>query len=393
MNLFVTIVYYGLLAVLLMGTLGGLAYYLLAINSVRRLRHRPLSSPPPVFPAISLLKPLCGADPDLPAHLESFFRQDYPTFEILFAVRHEQDPAVPIARKLMAQYPTVPAQILLTGEPPYANAKVYSMEKMADAAKHPILVITDSDASVAPAYLRDMARCFATAEVGAVTNLYRGVPGADLWSKLEALGMSTEFMAGVVVAERLEGMHFTLGPSMAIRAETLRTIGGFARMADYLADDFVLGQWTAEAGQQVVLSTHIINHHATAMGFLKSFKHRVRWNRSSRYSRPSGYFGQGFTYGLAWALALALAGWSWWSALLLLVVLLVRFVLAYTLGYQLMGDAVAMRNSYLLPLQDVISAASWLGGLMGREVIWRNERYRLLQGGRFEPVVPRPIAS
>ena len=128
-------------------------------------------------------------------------------------------------------------------------------------------------------------------------------------------------------------------------------------------------------------------------GFLKSFKHRVRWNRSSRYSRPSGYFGQGFTYGLAWAIALALVGWSWWSALLLLVVLLVRFGLAYALGYQLMDDARAMRNSYLIPLQDVISAASWLGGLVGREVIWRNERYRLLQGGRFEPVVPRPVTN
>lgn len=384
------IIYYFLLGVLLLGTLGGLAYYLLAIDSVRRLRQRAAPAPPSTLPPISLLKPLCGADPDLATHLESFFRQDYPAFEILFAVRHEHDPAVPIARRLMAQYPAIPAQILLTGEPPYANAKVYSMEKMAEVAQHPILVITDSDASVAPDYLHDMARCFAAPDVGAVTNLYRGVPGADLWSKLEALGMSTEFMAGVVVAERLEGMHFTLGPSMAIRAETLRAIGGFARMADYLADDFVLGQWTAEAGQQVVLSPHIIKHHATAMGFTKSFQHRVRWNRSARYSRPSGYFGQGFTYGMAWALVLALVGWGWWSALLLLVVLLVRFALAYALGYQLLGDAMAMRNSYLLPLQDVVSAASWLGGLFGREVIWRNERYRLLHGGRFEPVVPRP---
>lgn len=387
------IIFYLLLAVFTVGTLGGLAYYLLAIASVSRLRQRAAAPAPATLPPMSLLKPLCGADPDLSAHLASFFRQDYPAFELLFAVRHEHDPAVPIARALMARYPAIPAQILLTGEPPYANAKVYSMEKMAAAAQHSILVITDSDASVAPDYLRDMARCFAAPEVGAVTNLYRGVPGDDLWSKLEALGMSTEFMAGVVVAERLEGMHFTLGPSMAVRAETLRAMGGFARMADYLADDFVLGQWTVEAGQQVVLSTHVINHHATALGFLKSFKHRVRWNRSSRYSRPSGYFGQGFTYGLAWAMALALVGWSWWSTLLLLVALLVRFGLAYALGYQLMGDARAMRNSYLIPLQDVISAASWLGGLVGREVIWRNERYRLLQGGRFEPVVPRPVTN
>lgn len=384
-----TILYYIVLFVSAVGTLGGLAYYFLALTSVRMLRKSTAPKLASAFPAITLLKPLCGADPDLEPHLESFFRQNYPAFEILFAVRHESDPAVAVVRRLMTRYPTIPAKILLTGEPPYANAKVYSMEKMAEAAHHSIFVITDSDASVAPDYLQEMARCFAAPEVGAVTNLYRGVPGADFWSALEALGMSTEFMAGVVVAERLEGMHFTLGPSMAIRAATLKQIGGFARMADYLADDFVLGQWTAEAGQKVVLSTHVINHHATAMGFLKSFKHRVRWNRSARFSRPSGYWGQGFTYGLAWAIFLALVGWNGGSALLLLVVAAVRFWLAYELGFKLMGDANALRHSFLIPLQDLVSATSWIGGLVGREVIWRNERYRLLQGGRFEPVVPR----
>ncbi|HEX4949879.1 MAG TPA: bacteriohopanetetrol glucosamine biosynthesis glycosyltransferase HpnI [Blastocatellia bacterium] len=374
-------------------TLGGWAYYLLAIDSVRKLRRRKPAQAAPSFPLITLIKPLCGADPELESHLASFFRQNYPAFEILFAVRHNSDPAVQVVHSLTAKYPHIATQMILTGEPPYANAKVFSMEKMAAAAKGELLVITDSDASVAPDYLQDMARCFADPTVGAVTNLYRGIPGADLWSTLEALGMSTEFMAGVVVAERLEGMHFTLGPSMAIRATTLNEIGGFARMADYLADDFVLGQWTAEAGQKVVLSTHVINHHATAMGFRKSFKHRVRWNRSSRFSRPSGYVGQGFTYGLAWALLLFAVTWSWWSGLLLMLVAAARWWLAYELGFRLMGDAKAMQNAYLIPLQDLLSMASWIGGFVGREVIWRNERYRLLHGGRFEPVVPRPMTQ
>ena len=382
--------YFTALILLVILTLGGLAYYLLAIDSVRKLRKRKLLLPQtPSLPSITLIKPLCGADPELEAHLESFFRQAYPSFEILFAVRHNSDPAVRVVNVLTAKYPHISTRMILTGEPPYANAKVFSMEKMAAAAKGELLVITDSDASVAPDYLQDMARCFANPEVGAVTNLYRGIPGTDIWSMLEALGMSTEFMAGVVVAERLEGMHFTLGPSMAIRASTLKQIGGFARMADYLADDFVLGQWTAEAGQKVVLSTHVINHHATAMGFLKSFKHRVRWNRSSRFSRPSGYIGQGFTYGLAWALLMFVISWSWWSGLLLLVVIMVRFWLAYELGFKLMGDVKAVQNAALIPLQDLLSVASWIGGFVGREVIWRNERYRLLHGGRFEPVVPR----
>src|SRR5262245_60582712 len=297
------LLYYSLLSLLLAASAGGMVYYLLAIMAARKLRKARGAEEPKVgySPEISLLKPLRGADPELERHLESFFQQDYPSFEILFAVRRTDDPAVAVVGQLMARYPHIPARLIFTGEPPYANAKVYSMEKMSEAARADILVITDSDTSVSRDYLRRIAVAFLPEGVGAATNLYRGVSGADLWSKLEALGMSTEFMAGVVVANHLEGMKFTLGPSMAIRRDCLRAIGEFAAMADYLADDFVLGQWASKAGYQVALLPHVVNHHATAVGFKSSFKHRLRWNRSSRFSRPAGYIGQGFTYGLPWA--------------------------------------------------------------------------------------------
>jgi ceramide glucosyltransferase len=387
------LIYFAFLLPLLAGSAGGLAYYLLAIVATRKLRKTRATTLPEGagFPAISLLKPLRGADPDLDRHLESFFLQDYPSFEILFAVRQETDPAVAVVERLRARYPHVSTRLILTGEPPYANAKVYSMEKMGEAANASILVITDSDTSVSPDYLKHIAAAFAPSDVGAVTNLYRGVSGADLWSKLEALGMSTEFMAGVVVAWRLEGMKFTLGPSMAIRRDCLRAIGGFAAMADYLADDFVLGNWAVEAGYQVALSAHVINHHATALGFTKSFKHRLRWNRSSRFSRPSGYIGQGFTYGLAWALLLFLAAPFWWSGALLLAVFAARMWLTVELATRLLGDRDALRRFWLIPLQDLLSLATWVGGFLGREIIWRNERYRLLKGGRFAPVIPRQM--
>jgi ceramide glucosyltransferase len=389
------LIYLVLLAPLLATSLGGLVYYLLAIVATRKLRKSRATVLPESLPesgdlpAISLLKPLRGADPDLEPHLESFFLQDYPSFEILFAVRQETDPAVNVVRRLMARHPHIATRLIITGEPPYANAKVYSMEKMAEAASASVLVITDSDTSVGLDYLKHMALSFAAPKVGAVTNLYRGVSGADFWSKLEALGMSTEFMAGVVVANHLEGMKFTLGPSMVIRADCLRAIGGFAAMADYLADDFVLGNWAAEAGYQVALSTHVINHHATALGFTKSFKHRLRWNRSSRFSRPSGYIGQGFTYGLVWALLLFFVAPSWWSGSLLLAVFAARLWLTIELATRLLDDRKALGRFWLIPLQDLLSLATWVGGFLGREVVWRNERYRLLKGGRFAPVVPR----
>src|SRR5215831_4201067 len=385
------LLYFSLLSPLLVASAGGLVYYLLAVVAARKLRNTREAVEPEVAaaPTISLLKPLRGADPDLERHLESFFLQAYPSFEILFAVRRADDPAVAVAERLMARYPRVPTRLILTGEPPYANAKVYSMEKMAEAAGADILVITDSDTSVGKDYLQRVAAAFAPERVGAATSLYRGAPGADLWSKLEALGMSTEFMAGVVVAWLLEGMKFALGASMAVRRDCLRAIGGFAAMADYLADDFVLGQWASEAGYEVALLPQPVNHHATALGFASSFKHRLRWNRSSRFSRPAGYIGQGFTYGLPWALLLFLAAPFWWSVALLLAVAAARFYLAYELGLRLLGDREALRRFWLIPLQDALSIGDWIGGFVGREIIWRNERYRLLEGGKFEPVIPR----
>lgn len=378
--------------VLIVTTLGGIAYYGIAIYAARKhyisCNSTPESQRPIPMPPISLLKPLRGADAGLVQCLETFFQQDYPTFEILFAVRQTDDPAVAVVQSLMSKYPQIATQLILTGEPPYANAKVYSLEKMTEAALHQILVITDSDSSVAPDYLQDIANTFASPEVGAMTNLYRGISGDDLWSKLEAIGMSTEFMAGVVVAEMMEGMKFTLGPSMAIRKDCLRAIGGFAAMADYLADDFVLGNWADQAGYRVALSCHTINHHATAMGFLASFKHRLRWNRSTRRSRPQGYVGQGFTYGFSWAALFCLLFPSPWSLAALLASLSIRFFLAWQLS-RLLKDRTALSRFWLIPLQDVLSFASWLGGFTGKEIIWRNERYRLLTGGRFEPVKPR----
>ncbi len=373
--------YYILSGLFLVVIAGGIAFYLLAIFSVRKLRRRPLSVAESL-PPITLLKPLAGAEDGLETYLETFFLQDYPEYEILFAVRHPDDPAVAIVQRLRARY-QVPARLLIVGESPYANAKVWSMERMAEEARYDILVITDSDASVDKMYLRDIAACFEDPQVGAMTNLYRGVAGKDFWSVLEAIGMSTDFMAGVVVAERLEGMKFALGPSMAIRRECLDRIGGFRAMANYLADDFILGNWADKKGYRVVLSRHTINHHASASGFVSTFKHRLRWNRSSRFSRPDGYYGQGFTYGLAWALLFLVLLPSSMSLVAFVATLFVRFWLAVELGYRLLEDQTVLYRLHYIPVQDLISLATWLGGFMGREIIWRGQRYTLLEGGQF----------
>lgn len=384
------------LLLLVPAVVGGLAYYLIAIFSARKKRiecaRERQAGIMDELPPVSLLKPLRGRETGLSEWLETFFRQDYPRFEIIFAVRGPDDPAVAAVEELRKQYPSIPSEIIFTGEPPYSNAKVHGMEKMANRARYDILVITDSDTSVPHDYLRNVARLFEPPEVGVITHPYRGVAGRDFWSKLEATGMTTEFMTGVIVAERLEGMKFALGPSMAIRRQCLNRIGGFAAMADYLADDFVLGNWAHRAGYRVELSCLVINHHATAGGFQTSFAHRLRWNRSTRFSRPAGYLGQGFTYGLSWALLTAFLYPAVWSLILLGIILAARIAVAWEMS-RLLADRHAMSRVGMLPLQDLLSFVSWLGGFSGREIVWRNERYRLLSDGRFEPIIPRRQGS
>jgi ceramide glucosyltransferase len=265
---------------------------------------------PEFTPPVSLLKPLHGDEPGLEAHLASFFEQEYPEYEILFCARREDDAGLAAARRVAARYPQVPVQFLTSGEPAVPNAKTLSLDRMVRAARHAIFIISDSDVRVTPQYVRAVAAAFADAKVGAATCLYRGVAvEGGLWSRLEATGMSVEMTAGVLVAEWLEGMKFTLGPTMAVRRETLEAIGGFLPMGDYCADDFLLGNWVAERGGTVVLSGHIIDHIVLHAGFLASMRHQARWMKSTRFSRrarcTTGCWPQG-----CWPGRLARA-WPW----------------------------------------------------------------------------------
>src|SRR5579872_6046634 len=239
-------------------------------------------------PPLSLFKPLHGAEANLDAYLDTFFRQDYPEYEILFCARDLHDPGLEIARRVAARHPQIPAQFLATGgRPDYINDKVISMEHMEDAASHDIFVISDSDVRVEPDYLRSVALSFQDSKVGAITCPYRGVAvDGGLWARLEAVGMSVEMTSGVLAARLTEGMQFTLGPTMAFRRDTIQRMGGFGVTADYCADDFILGNETWKLGERVVLSHHAIDHMVINTSLAASLKHQVRWMKSTRFSRP-----------------------------------------------------------------------------------------------------------
>lgn len=364
---------------------GSWAYCLLTVLAVRDwLRQRPLATGS--AEPISILKPLHGLDDGLEENLRTFFEQDYPAFEILFAARNEDDAGLALARRLSAEYPHVRACFFVTGEPPWANAKAWSLEIMTREAAHDLLVMSDSDIRVCRTMLRTLAEEFSDPRLGVATCPYRALPGASFWSLLEALGMNTDFWGGVFTARLVErGVRFAVGPTIAARRRVLEDIGGWQRLSLYLAEDFVLGQLAAERGHGVILSSYVIEHRIGAQSMRANFAHRLRWNRSTRRSRPWGYLGQVFTFPLPLGLAAALAMPAH-AAAILGATSIARALAAWSVSQAALGDPLCRRYWYLVPLQDLLAFAFWLGGFFGNTIEWRGRRYRLLADGRFERI-------
>lgn len=369
-----------LLAALLAGTL---AFTLLGILAARR--YLAGARPPAlrVLPPISVLKPLAGADEGLEENLRSFFVQQYPDFEILFAVRTGGDPAAAVAERLRVEYPHIPSRLLLVGEPPYPNAKVWSLDHMARAARHGLIVMSDSDVRVTPGFLRTLAAEFQNPGLALTTCPYRAVPGSGVWSRLEAVMMNTEFLTGILAARLLEGMRFAVGPTIAARREAIDAIGGFDVLKDYLAEDFRMGQLVAEKGLGVGLSSYVIEHRIGSSGFRENVRHRLRWVRSTRRSRPAGYVGQLFTYPLPLALIVWTLRPEWWPAAGLAIA--ARAVLAWMVAVRVLDDPLVRSRWWLIPVQDLLSFLFWLAGFFGNTILWRGRRYYLLPDGRFRP--------
>ncbi len=360
----------------------------------RRAALAALVARPGFTPPLSLFKPVRGTDPGLESYLESFFTQDYPEYEILFCARDANDAGLETARRVAARHPRIPVKFLSTGgQPDYINDKVISMEKMEAEAEHEIFVISDSDVRVSPDYLRAVALPFADPRVGGMCCLYRGVAAeGGLWARLEAAGMSVEMSSGVLAARAMEGMQFTLGPTMAFRRDTIRRMGGFKVTADYCADDFVLGNETWKLGQAVALSHHVIDHMVLHARFAGSLKHQVRWMKSTRFSRPLGHLGTALTFSMPFGLlAFAAAAWlghlSWGLALFAFAVA-TRLTLSIAVGRCVVRDPNWFSLLVLYPIRDLMGICFWAASYLGRRILWRGRVYELLPGGKMRAANP-----
>lgn len=369
--------------VAILGCASSSIYYLLCLWSASTfLRGNRAAARVEVFPPVSILKPLKGIDPEIYEAFRSHCLQDYPDYEIIFGVSDASDPAVTSVEQLRKEFPNRTINLVVCPNKLGANVKVGNLQQMVQTARYEHLIVNDSDIRVPSDYLQRVMTPLANEQTGMVTCLYRGAPAATIGSQMEALGISTDFSAGVLVAQQIEGgLRFGLGSTLAFRRGDLERIGGFKSIVDFLADDYELGRRIAALGLKVVLSSSVVETHLPAYDFGSFLDHQMRWARGVRDARLGGYIGLVSTFGVFWALLnLTVAGATPWSWVILGAVLLLRIAVALAVGSSALQDRRLPGQLWLLPLRDLIAVWVWMASFAGHTVVWRGEKFELKNG-------------
>jgi len=316
----------------------------------------------------------------------SFCKQDYPDYEILFAVNDESDPALPVIRQIIAEFPQRQIRLFTSAADLGANRKVNKLVMLAREAQHDVLVLTDGDVRVGPSYLREVVAPLRDKKIAAVTSFYRAIAQENLGAKLEAIGAASDFFAGVLVARWKEGIRFALGASIATTKEWVRRMRGFEVLVDALADDYELGYKLAEAGGEIVLSREPVWTMYTAQTLRGFWEHQLRWARTVRLCRPLSYLGLLFTQGLPWMVLAALAAPAGWIAgIYPAAYVVLRSGMAWTVGGWGVGDQVLRRNLWLVPVRDAIYFVVWLVSFGSNRIRWGPVEYAV-RNGRMVPI-------
>ncbi len=367
------------------------AYYLLGIYSALRFFSQRREPPPGDFaPPVSILKPVRGLDREAYENFESFCRLDYPEYEILFGVSDADDPAIPIIRKLMGNFPQRAIRLLVGAEELGASSKVCKLCRLVREARYSLYVISDSDVRVGPDYLRAVAAAFRDPQVGAATTLYRGLANKRLGAMLDAVGAASEFWAGALVAWQLEGVKFTVGATMATTRERLAEIGGFEAMVDCHSDDYELGRRIAARGYRVELIPYTVRLVIPEQSFGEYVKHELRWAIGVRNVRPGGHAGMLFTHGLPWALAAAAVSRSATVAAGYLgSYLVLRLLMAWVVGVWGLRDAVLRQKLWLVPLRDALWSLIWVASFGSNRIQWRGVEFTIHKGRLIPRETPR----
>lgn len=364
-----------------LAALAGILYLCIAIRCLRALRHRP--PPSEAFaPPVTILKPICGIEPELYENLLSFCEQRYPQFHVVFGVQSPNDPAIAIIERVIENAPQCDCTLTIGSAVPYANPKIANLHSLVASARHDLLVIADSDMRVDSSYLSRVVAPFERDRVGAATALYCGVPSTGAYSPLAAMCISEHFAPSVLVALKLEKLRYCFGSTMAVRRTALDAIGGLEALAPYLADDYMLGKLVSERGFEIALAATVVRNVVSELTFIGIWSHQLRWARTIRAVRPLGHAGSFITYPVAMAaLYLATSCNLAWGLPLLLGSVAATLVLHTTARRSF--DAAEPARPWLAPLRDVFGCAIWIASYFGRNVRWREAAFKVDEQGRF----------
>jgi ceramide glucosyltransferase len=365
-----------------------LVYYVVAMLAARRFFSRKDTGAQGDYtPALSVLKPVRGVDFASYENFRSFCLQDYPDYEILFCVTDLADAAVPLVQRLVEEFPQQRIR-LLSGAPQLgSNGKVNNLVLLAKEARYELLVQSDGDVRVGRNYLKKLTSPFRDPEMGVVSCLYRGVTQANLWAETEALGVATDFSAGVLVANWMEGVTFALGASVAVTKKWLAATGGYEALTNVLADDYEIGNRVARAGGKVMVSQEIVKTMYPKMTFAEFWEHQSRWARTVRLCRPASYVGLLFTHGLPWAcVGAAASGSTLGAGIFLAAYLLLRLAMARVVGVWGLRDESARNKWWLIPLRDGLHFAVWVGSFFSSRITWGDQEFRLKSNGEMVAV-------
>lgn len=359
----------------------GCIYAVVAAWAVRGFARTATAAPAAHYPAVTILKPLHGLEPNLYNHLAGFCAQDYPApVQIIFGVADAADPAIGVVRKLIADYPDRDLALTVNPRRHGTNRKVSNLINMATRARHEVLVVSDSDIIVDRDYLRNIAASLERPGVGLVTCIYRGAPVTAPWGHFAAAAIDYHFLPGVLVGLKFGLATPCFGPTMALRKETLDSIGGFESVANQLADDYVLGDLVRRAGFSVEIPAMTIAHVCAERSAREFFRHELRWARTIRSVDPLGYAGIVLTHALPLALLGTLLSGITPASMIAIAALACRFALQFELdrAFRLRDDVF-----WLGPLRDITSFCVFVASFFGSSVEWRGHRYALQPGNKL----------
>jgi ceramide glucosyltransferase len=351
------------------------SYAVLALVAVLVWQARRAPKNPLRLPPVTVLKPLCGAEPGLYENLRSFCQQDYPEFQIVFGVRDLADPALVVVERLVAEFPSLQIDVVVNPQQHGNNRKISSLINMLARARHDVLAMADSDASVGPGYLTTVTAPLLDPSVGLVTCIYRGVPTQGIWSRLGAMYVNEWYMPSVLLARLFGHQGYVSGQTLCLRRDTLQAIGGLRTIANHLADDYRLGELVRGLGLRIILSPYVpkAEHHEPNLDLLT--RHELRWMRTIRVLRPRSFNLIFFSFSLPLAIfgivlattatAFSTAEWAlFWTTVI------ARLVLHFV--HRLRGDRPLLTDFWLLPLRDLMICWVWCRSFFTSRVTWRG---------------------